>query len=80
MTKKMSMVLPATVEKIIMPSDSSDTEKVQLSIQGGTGPLHSQIRVENHFTDEKGQLVKLKEGAAVTVRVEAEGVGDIKER
>jgi hypothetical protein len=65
------MILLATVGKIIMPSGSSDTEKVELSIQDGTGPLHSQIRVENHFTDEKGQLVKLKESAAVTVRVEA---------
>jgi hypothetical protein len=71
MTEKMSLALPATVGKIIMSSGSSDSELAQISIPGGMGPLPSEIRIENCLTDEKGQVVKLQEGAHVTVRIEA---------
>jgi hypothetical protein len=76
MTEKMSLALPAMVEKIIMSSGATESERAHISIQGAIGPLPSEIRIENCLTDEKGKVVRLKEGAQVTVRVEA-AVSDI---
>jgi predicted DNA-binding antitoxin AbrB/MazE fold protein len=62
---------PGTVEKLIKPIDPSEPEKAQISIDGAE-PLYKEIRIENKLIDEKGNEVKLKEGADVEVHVEAD--------
>ena len=77
MPEKPSMTLPGTVEKIIKPLHPSDPEKAQINIQEGADPLYKELRIENAFTDDKGNEVKLKEGAKVEVTVEASPSGVI---
>jgi predicted DNA-binding antitoxin AbrB/MazE fold protein len=62
---------PGTVEKIVKSVDPCEPEKAQINIHGAE-PLYQEIRIENTLTDEKGNEVKLKEGAEVEVHVEAE--------
>jgi predicted DNA-binding antitoxin AbrB/MazE fold protein len=62
---------PGTVEKVIQPVDPREPEKAQINIHGAE-PLYQEIRIENTLTDEKGNEVKLKEGAEVEVHVEAD--------
>ena len=62
---------PGTVEKITKPADPRDPEKAQINVHGAE-PLYQEIRIENTLTDEKGEEVKLKEGAEVEVHVEAD--------
>jgi uncharacterized protein YfaS (alpha-2-macroglobulin family) len=71
MAEKPSVTLPATVEKIIKPPAPTLPEKAQISVDGAE-ELYKEIRVENALTDEKGEEVKLKEGAKVEVTVEAD--------
>ena len=59
------------MEKIIKPPDPREPEKAQINIQQGADPLYKEIRIENALTDENGNEVKLKKGAAVEVTVEA---------
>jgi hypothetical protein len=70
MSEKPSTTLPATVEKIIKPLTSDDTEKAQIAIDGGDD-LYREIRIENTLIDENGHKVGLKRGAEVEVIVEA---------
>jgi hypothetical protein len=46
-------------------------EKAELSIDG-CDPLDQELRIENKLTDEKGNEVKLKQGAQVDVAVVAD--------
>jgi hypothetical protein len=69
--EKHTVTLPATVEKIIKPSDPREPEKAQISIEGADD-LYREIRIENSLTDENGVEVRLKKGAEVQVTVEAE--------
>ena len=71
MTEKPSVTLPGTVEKIIPPIHPSEPEKAQISVEGAE-ELYQEIRIENSLTDENGDLVRLKKGAHVEVKVEAE--------
>lgn len=73
MTEKHTVTLPATVEKIIKPSDPREPEKAQISI-AGADDLYREIRIENSLTDENGDEVRLKKGAEVQVIVEAEPI------
>lgn len=59
-----------TVEKLVKSVDPREPEKAQINIHGAE-PLYQEIRIENTLTDEKGNEVKLKEGAEVEVHVEA---------
>ena len=77
MPEKPNVTLPETVEKIIQPPDPSEPEKVQINIQQGADPLYKEIRIENILTDDDGNEVKLKKGAAVEVTVEANPSGII---
>jgi hypothetical protein len=70
MTEKPSVTLPGTVEKIIPPIHPSEPEKAQISVEGAD-ELYQEIRIENSLTDENGELVRLKKGAQVEVKVEA---------
>ena len=71
MTEKPSVTLPGTVEKIIPPIHPSEPEKAQISVEGAD-ELYQEIRIENSLIDENGDPVRLKKGAQVEVRVEAE--------
>jgi uncharacterized protein YfaS (alpha-2-macroglobulin family) len=71
MPERAAATLPGTVEKIIHSPDPSQPEKAQIGVEGADH-LYREIRIENTLTDEKGEEVKLKEGAKVEVTVEAD--------
>lgn len=72
--KKVSTTLPGKVEKVIQPHPhSGEPEKAQIAVEGADH-LYREIRVPNRLVDEKGQKVKLKEGADVDVKIEADPV------
>jgi hypothetical protein len=75
MPEKPSVTLPGTVEKIIRSPDPTDPEKAQINIEEGADPLYKEIRIENTLKDERGQEVRLKPGARVEVKVEANPSG-----
>jgi hypothetical protein len=66
-----SATVPGTVEKIIPPPRANLAEKAQIGIDGAE-QRHRHLRIENTFTDENGDDVKLKKGAHVEVTVTAE--------
>jgi hypothetical protein len=70
-SKKATVTLPGTVEKIIPPVSPSDTEKAQIAVEGAED-LYREIRVENTLLDKKGKVVRLKEDAQVEVTIEAD--------
>jgi hypothetical protein len=70
MTKKPSVTLPGTVEKIIKAPRPSKPEKAQIAIEGADD-LYREIRIKNSLT-ENGHKVRLKEGAEVEATVEAD--------
>jgi hypothetical protein len=71
MSAKPSVSLPGTVEKIIKSPHQDVPEKAEIAVHGADD-LYKEIRIENTLTDESGHEVKLKEGSAVDVTVEAE--------
>jgi len=77
MPEKANVAMPATVEKIIKSPDPREPEKAQINIEEGADELYKEIRIENALTDDKGDEVKLKEGAKVEVAVEAPPSGVI---
>ena len=71
---KASTTLPGKVEKVIRPHPGSgEPEKAQIAVEGADH-LYREIRVPNTLTDSQGQKVKLKEGAEVEVKIEADPV------
>lgn len=75
-TKKPKAVttLPGKVERVIHPHpQSGEPEKAQISVEGADH-LYREIRVPNRLIDDNGQNVKLKPGAEVDVKIEAEPV------
>lgn len=71
MAEKSSVTLPGTVEKVIRSPHKGVPEKAEIAVEGADD-LYREIRIENKLQDEKGNEVKLKEGAPVEVTVEAE--------
>ena len=71
MAEKPSVAMPGTVEKIIKSPHPSVPEKAEIAIEGADH-LYREIRIENTLTDENGEEVRLKEGAKVEVKLEAE--------
>lgn len=69
--KKSKTTKAGTVEKIITSPFPQVPEKAEISIEGADH-LYQEIRIENVLKDEKGNKVKLKEGAQVEVTVEAD--------
>ena len=63
--------LKGTVQKIIKPLSPSEPERAQIDIQGAEN-LYREIRIDNEVVDDKGEKVRLKEGAEVDVIVEAD--------
>lgn len=71
---KVSTTLPGKVEKVIQAHPGSgEPEKAQIAVEGADH-LYREIRVPNSLTDENGKKVKLKQGAEVEVKIEAESV------
>jgi len=70
-TDKPNVTLPGKVEKIIETPDSHEPEQAQISVEGAE-TLYKELRIENTLTDENGNEVRLKEGADVDVKVEAD--------
>ena len=62
---------PGKVQKIIPPPHPTLPEKAEISIDEAD-PLYREIRIENALQDDKGKVVKLKEGADVDVVIEAD--------
>lgn len=69
---KASATLPGKVEKVIDAHPSSgEPEKAQIRVEGADH-LYREIRVPNQLVDEEGKKVKLKQGADVDVKIEAD--------
>jgi hypothetical protein len=63
---------PGRVEKVIHSHpQSGEPEKAQISVEGADH-LYKEIRVPNQLVDDDGKKVKLKPGAEVEVKIEAE--------
>ena len=72
--QKASATLPGKVERIIKPHpQSGEKEKAQIEVEGADH-LYKEIRVPNRLTDAEGNTVKLKPGAEVEVKIEADAV------
>ena len=69
--------LKGTVQKIIKPLSPSEPERAQIDIQGAEN-LYREIRIDNEVVDDKGEKVRLKEGAEVDVIVEADSIATMK--
>jgi len=70
-TEKASTTLPGKVERVIDAHPASgEPEKAQIAVEGADH-LYREIRVPNDLTDAQGQKVKLKVGAEVEVKIEA---------
>ncbi len=63
--------LRGTVEKVIKPAHSSQTEKAQIDIKGADD-LYREIRVDNVLTDDRGRTDRLEAGDEVDVTIEAD--------
>ncbi len=71
---KASTTLPGRVEKVInLHPHSGEPEKAQIAVEGADH-LYREIRVPNRLVDHNGHKVKLKEGAEVDVKIEADQV------
>ena len=72
--KKASATLPGRVDRIIKPHPhSGETEKAQIEVEGADH-LYKEIRVPNRLVDGDGHKVKLKPGAEVEVKIEADSI------
>jgi hypothetical protein len=73
-TEKVSTTLPGKVEKVISArANAGEPEKAQITVEGADH-LYREIRVPNRLVDDKGRKVKLKEGAEVDIKIEADPV------
>lgn len=71
---KASTTLPGIVEKLIRPHpQSGEPEKAQIAVEGADH-LYREIRVPNTLENENGEKVKLKEGAEVDIKIEADAL------
>lgn len=69
--KKPKIKKPGKVQKILNPVVPDEPEKAEIAVEGADH-LYREIRIENRLEDERGNQVKLKEGADVEVIVEAD--------
>jgi hypothetical protein len=68
--RKAKATRPGRVQKLIKSPHPDIPEKAEIAVESADH-LYREIRIENTLEDEKGQEVKLKEGAEVDVVVEA---------
>jgi hypothetical protein len=74
--EKPAVTLPATVEKIVPPTNPKNPEMAEIHIDGADH-LYREIRVENRLKNEAGEEVKLKKGAHVDVTIEADATATV---
>jgi hypothetical protein len=65
-----SATMAGTVDKIIPSPRPNQPEQAQIAVDGAEH-RHRDLRIDNTFTDEHGDDVKLKKGAHVEVTVTA---------
>jgi hypothetical protein len=75
---KAEVTLPGKVEKIIPPISPDEPEKAQINVEGADD-LYREIRIDNALQNEKGETVRLKQGAEVEVTVEADAAAITKD-
>jgi len=68
-----SATMPGMVGKVIPSARPSLPEKAQIAVDGAD-QRYKNLRIENTFTDENGDDVRLKKGAHVDVTVAAREV------
>ena len=78
-TDKAGVTLPGKVEKIIPPAYPAEPEKAQINVEGAE-ELYREIRIDNALQNDKGETVRLKQGAEVEVTVEAESAATTKKK
>ena len=66
-----SATMPGTVDKIVPSRRPGQPEQAQIAVDGAEH-RYRELRIDNSFTDEHGDEVKLKKGARVAVTVTAE--------
>ena len=71
MSKKRIKTFPAKVDKIIKPIGNGEPEKAQITVEPADH-LYRELRVENKLQDENGHEVRLKPGAQIEVKIEAD--------
>jgi hypothetical protein len=71
MSQKPKTTKPGAVRKIIKPPIPDEPEKAEISVHGADD-LYREIRIENSLESDDGKKVKLKEGAEVSVTIEAD--------
>jgi len=72
--QKATATLPGKVERVIKPHpQSGEPEKAQIAVEGADH-LYREIRVPNKLVDADGKKVKLKPGAEVEIKIEADPV------
>lgn len=75
--KKASAKLPGKVQRVIEAHPfSGEPEKAQIAVEGADH-LYRELRVPNKLEDEKGNTVKLKQGAEVEVKIEADNAAAV---
>lgn len=63
-------ILQATATRTLKGFNSSDTEVVEIHLDGAE-PLYSEIRIENSFNDDRGNLLALQTPAPVDLKLQA---------
>lgn len=77
---KVSTTLPGKVERVIKPHPmSGEPEKAQIAVEGADH-LYREIRVPNHLVDDNGHKVKLKQGAEVDIKIQADPIATTRDR
>jgi hypothetical protein len=71
MSRKPKTTKPGAVKKIIKSPFPNEPEKAEIQVMGADH-LYREIRIENTLEDDGGHKVKLKEGAQVSVTIEAD--------
>ena len=70
--QKVSTAFPGRVERVIKAQPhTGEPEKAQIAVEGADH-LYREIRVPNTLIDNDGNKVKLKPGAEVEVKIEAD--------
>jgi hypothetical protein len=63
-------ILHATAMRTMKGFNSGDTEVVEIHLAGAE-PLYSEIRVENSFNDDRGNVVSIQTPAPVDLKIQA---------
>jgi len=71
MAKKPKVTKPAAVKKIIKSPIPREPEKAEIEVQDADH-LYKDVRIENKLEDQAGHKRKFKEGAKLSVTIEAD--------